>query len=134
MFSNNRSHGLDVLRCLAITLVFIVHYSMLTGQTTFGILAHTVGLGVDLSFILSGYFIGNQIFSTFTRGENFSIKNFYSRRLLRTLPSYLFILGLYLLIPGFREKPLVLCLEISHIYPKFWPYSMCIFSYLVTLH
>lgn len=104
---NNRSHGLDVLRCLAISLVFMAHYSVLTKQTTLGILGHTRGIGVDLSFILSGYLIGHQIISAFAKDETFSLYNFYNKRMLRTLPAYLFILGIYFLIPSLRERPLV---------------------------
>ena len=70
-------------------------------------LARVGWAGVDLFFVLSGYLIGNQIFSKFIRQDQFSLKTFYFRRCLRTLPNYLFVLGLYFLIPIFREQSLI---------------------------
>ena len=108
MQSTNRVHGLDVLRSTAIILVFMAHYTLLTGQSLFGYLGQMGGVGVDLFFALSGYLIGHQIFMALTKHKNFSIKNFYARRFLRTFPSYFFVLGLYFLFPFFGEKPLTM--------------------------
>lgn len=104
----DRINGLDVLRSVAIILVFMSHYTLLTGQSIFGPLGQMGGVGVDLFFALSGYLIGHQIFSAFIKHKNFSIKNFYARRFLRTFPNYFFILGLYFLFPLVREKPLTI--------------------------
>lgn len=101
-----RNYGLDTLRSLAIILVFLFHYSSFCSQPVFGILGRVGWAGVDLFFVLSGYLIGNQIFSTLLNQQSFSLKTFYFRRLLRTIPNYLFILGLYFFIPLFREQPL----------------------------
>lgn len=106
MQSTNRIYGLDTLRSVAIILVFMSHYTLLTGLSTFGILGNGGGVGVDLFFALSGYLIGHQIFSALATHEPFSLKIFYCRRFLRTFPNYFFVLALYFLIPGFREKPL----------------------------
>ena len=107
MKNYNRNYGLDTLRSIAIILVFMAHYTWLTDQTLFGPLGHMGGVGVDLFFALSGYLIGNQIFSALKSHENFSLPIFYARRLLRTLPNYFFVLGIYFLLPIFREKPLI---------------------------
>ena len=61
-------------------------------------------VGVELFFVLSGYLISNQIFSA---EHQFSLKTFYYRRFLRTLPNYFVVVGLYFLIPSFGEKPLI---------------------------
>lgn len=106
MKNNNRNYGLDTLRSAAIILVFMAHYTWLTDQTLFGYLGHMGGVGVDLFFALSGYLIGNQIFGAVKNHGNFSLLTFYARRFLRTLPNYFFVLGLYFLLPIFREKPL----------------------------
>ena len=82
-------------------VVFVSH------EPTFGFLSDIGWAGVDLFFVLSGYLIGNQIFSSIANQRIFSLKSFYCRRLLRTLPSYLFILGLYFLVPAFRESELL---------------------------
>lgn len=80
------------------------HYTVfISHQPTFGIFSEIGWVGVDLFFLLSGYLIGNQIFSTLAKQRKFSLKLFYSRRLLRTLPNYLVVLSLYFLIPGFSE-------------------------------
>jgi peptidoglycan/LPS O-acetylase OafA/YrhL len=103
--ANNRIHGLDILRSSAIILVFMYHYMcFVSKQPTFGLLSNIGWVGVDLFFVLSGYLIGHQIFSPIAGGRKYSFKIFYSRRLLRTLPNYLFILGVYFFIPGFSES------------------------------
>lgn len=104
----DRYHGLDTLRAAAIILVFMFHYYGASHNPVLGFMLARIGwVGVDLFFVLSGYLIGNQIFSTFIREDQFSLKTFYFRRCLRTLPNYFFILGLYFIIPIFREQPLI---------------------------
>jgi peptidoglycan/LPS O-acetylase OafA/YrhL len=98
----NRNHALDILRSIAIILVFLSHYSIITQQRIFGPLGQMGGMGVDLFFVLSGYLIGNQIFSKM-KNRHFSLEVFYIRRLLRTLPNYFFVLALYFLLPFFKE-------------------------------
>ena len=102
---NKRIHGLDILRSMAIILVFMYHYVVFVSrQPTFGFIDDIGWVGVDLFFVLSGYLIGHQIFSLIANQQVFSLKTFYYRRLLRTLPPYLFVLGVYYLIPEFRES------------------------------
>jgi peptidoglycan/LPS O-acetylase OafA/YrhL len=99
-----RVYGLDTLRALAISLVVLHHYVLFVSRSdTFGWVGEIGWVGVDLSFALSGYLIGNQIFAAMRSEQRFSLKNFYARRLLRTLPNYYFILALYFLWPAFRH-------------------------------
>lgn len=49
--------------------------------------------------MLSGYLIGNQILAPLARGETLSLRVFFARRLLRTLPNYYVLLAVYLLVP-----------------------------------
>ncbi len=103
----DRYHGLDTLRAAAIILVFLFHYYGASHNPVLDFKLARIGwVGVDLFFVLSGYLIGNQIFSSFIKHNEFSLKTFYFRRCLRTLPNYFFVLGLYFLIPAFRELPL----------------------------
>jgi peptidoglycan/LPS O-acetylase OafA/YrhL len=57
---------------------------------------------VDLFFALSGYLIGNQVFAALRSEDGFSLRSFYARRALRTLPAFWVVLALYALWPWFR--------------------------------
>ncbi len=94
-------NGLDTLRALAILLVFMYHYQVFVSrEATFGWFSTIGWIGVDLFFVLSGYLIANQIFSGITRGQTLSLKSFYARRFLRTLPNFYIVLALYFLFPA----------------------------------
>ncbi|AMP05661.1 acyltransferase family protein [Collimonas pratensis] len=97
---SDRNNGLDTLRAAAIILVFMYHYMCFVSQeATFGWASKVGWVGVDLFFVLSGYLISNQIFGGIVRGQELSLKNFYIRRFLRTLPNYYVVLALYFLFP-----------------------------------
>ena len=99
--ATTRINGLDTLRAAAILLVLMYHYTVVvSGNSTFGLLSDIGWVGVDLFFVLSGYLIGNQIMSAIARGEDFSLKLFFARRLLRTLPNYYVILAIYFIFPS----------------------------------
>lgn len=98
--NKNRLHGLDSLRAIAIIIVLIYHYRVVVSQENiFGFMSQLGWTGVDLFFVLNGYLIGNQILSALAKGRDFSLKNFYIRRFLRTLPNYYFVLTLYFIFP-----------------------------------
>ena len=96
----SRLYGLDTLRAIAIIIVLIYHYKVVaSSENLFGFMSQLGWAGVDLFFVLSGYLIGNQIISALAKGQDFSLKLFYLRRLLRTLPNYYFVLALYFMFP-----------------------------------
>jgi peptidoglycan/LPS O-acetylase OafA/YrhL len=98
-----RIHGLDTLRALAVTLVVLHHYVLfVSGEATFGWVGEIGWVGVDLFFALSGYLIGNQILKALRSPGGLSLRRFYARRLLRTLPDFYVVLALYALWPAFR--------------------------------
>ncbi|MGB9107984.1 MAG: acyltransferase [Telluria sp.] len=95
-----RLAGLDTLRALAIVLVLLTHYNGFVAHgSIFGFIGDVGWAGVDLFFVLSGYLIGNQLLAPAARGEPLSLKAFFARRLLRTLPNYYVVLAVYLLLP-----------------------------------
>ena len=99
-YNNKRLYGLDTLRAIAIIIVLIYHYKVVvSSENIFGFMSQLGWTGVDLFFVLSGYLIGNQILSAFAKGQDFSLKQFYIRRILRTLPNYYFVLALYFIFP-----------------------------------
>jgi peptidoglycan/LPS O-acetylase OafA/YrhL len=107
--SGGRANGLDTLRAAAITLVFMYHYrAFVSHEPTFGPGSIVGWVGVDLFFVLSGYLIANQIFSGIAQHQKLSLKFFYARRALRTLPAFWFVLALYFIFPavmGGRTPP-----------------------------
>jgi peptidoglycan/LPS O-acetylase OafA/YrhL len=104
-----RVHGLDSLRALAVSLVVLHHYVLFVSDgPVFGWVGQIGWVGVDLFFALSGYLIGNQIFAAIRSSGGFSLRNFYARRFLRTLPNFWAVLALYALWPAFRgDAPLL---------------------------
>ena len=104
-----RANGLDTLRAVAITLVFMYHYMVFVShEPTFGWASVVGWVGVDLFFVLSGYLIADQIFAGVAKGRSLSLKAFYVRRALRTLPVFWFVLALYFVFPavlGGRTPP-----------------------------
>ena len=88
----HRNFGLDVARALAITMVFLSH-----GVTAFD----TLGVGVDLFFLLSGFLIGRIYLRSQADAHDqpgtFTLWSFWSARWFRTLPPYLAALALFAL-------------------------------------
>lgn len=98
-YRNPRLAGLDTLRAIAISIVLMENYKLVSNENIFGFMSELGWAGVDLFFVLSGYLIGNQILSAFVNEQNFSLTFFYIRRLLRTLPNYYLVLTIYFLFP-----------------------------------
>lgn len=64
-----RLDGLDTLRAIAIIIVLIYHYKVVVSpENLFGFISSVGWTGVDLFFVLSGYLIGNQVLSAFSKG------------------------------------------------------------------
>jgi peptidoglycan/LPS O-acetylase OafA/YrhL len=107
--NRSRLNGLDTLRALAILLVFTYHYmAFVSGEPTFGWVSIVGWVGVDLFFVLSGYLIGNQLFSGLANQRQLSLSSFYARRALRTWPVFWVALAAYFLFPsvmGGRPPP-----------------------------
>ncbi len=102
----HRNHGLDTLRALAILLVMTFH-----GRSFLPSFLDPVGrfgwMGVDLFFVLSGYLIAAQLFRDYARSGCIRLREFYSRRAFRVLPAYLAVLLVYVVLPGWREAPVM---------------------------
>ena len=95
--------GLDHLRALAITLVLLFHYQLFGHPGWIESAGEFGWTGVDLFFVLSGYLISYQLFTTIAMGYKVDLKEFYIKRTFRIIPAYLLTVGLYFLVPTFRE-------------------------------
>ncbi|MGZ3899935.1 MAG: acyltransferase family protein [Bacteroidia bacterium] len=80
----SRSFGIDIVRTLAILVVILRHYEFIPGFN-YGIYA------IEFLFVVSGYLIGQILFSNFYSTEVVevaSVKRFMMRRWFRILPLY----------------------------------------------
>lgn len=93
-----RLEGLDLLRAVAILMVIVAHYPKSGPAGPWLRLLNFGWAGVDLFFVLSGYLIGRQLLQPLAAGETIGLRKFYLSRLLRTLPCYYAILGVYFLL------------------------------------
>ena len=109
--TNSREPGLDLLRALAIIMVFTFHYRLFSEKVPFNIFSKYGWAGVDLFFVLSGYLIGSQLFKTISKNYKIEVGRFYLLRFFRTLPAFFAVLLLYIFIPSFTEH--------SHL-PPIW--------------
>jgi peptidoglycan/LPS O-acetylase OafA/YrhL len=96
--------GLDLLRALAI-IVVVIYHAALFGFKLPGRVDRFGWIGVDLFFVLSGYLIGGQLLAPLAREKPIRLGSFFARRVLRIMPAYFVILGVYFLLPSWREYP-----------------------------
>lgn len=104
--STTKFYGLDHLRAVAITYVFLFHYFILSKGEP-GWLPGFAGFGwtgVDLFFVLSGFLISSQLFAQMKRGETISFRQFFLKRFFRIIPAFWVTVALYFCFPLFREK------------------------------
>ncbi|MGJ0486549.1 MAG: acyltransferase family protein [Methylomicrobium sp.] len=92
---------LDGLRGLAVAMVFMRHAAYMSGyqnslMPSIATLMLNGWIGVDLFFILSGFLISRPFFS---KNRDFTWRSYLSRRALRILPAYWFVL-LFVVVGG----------------------------------
>ncbi|TSJ40888.1 acyltransferase [Mucilaginibacter corticis] len=99
----NRNFGLDLFRFFAITLVLIDHTMLgLFKYRSLRPFEDYCGLiGVELFFVLSGFLIGTIIIKIHDNTDVTTFKNiksFWVRRWFRTLPNFLLVFAIYLVV------------------------------------
>ena len=94
--THHRIFGLDLLRAVAILITVYGHAVMLVPpayQSWHNLPASAID-GVNIFFVLSGYLIGGILLKALLDPHRpFSLRHFWLRRWLRTLPAYLVVLG-----------------------------------------
>lgn len=117
--TNERNLGLDIIRASAIMLVLLSHtvttfYVFFSGslETAFNIITWAGGFyGVELFFVLSGFLIGNifiqkVVFEVELSGQlKPLIYDFWLRRWVRTIPSYLLFVAINILLIPLSLSP-----------------------------
>lgn len=99
----SRIFGLDLMRATAITMVVVGHLAWLfpdLPQSATMVLSLSSFFGVEIFFVLSGFLIGQILLREF-QNEDFNllrVKWFLRRRWLRTIPTYVLVLLLNLLV------------------------------------
>ena len=102
---NNKLHGLDHLRAIAITIVFLYHYGVIFPSPAWVRTAGQFGwTGVDLFFVLSGYLIAAQLFREVSTRGSISLKTFFLKRFFRIMPGYWAVVAIYICLPFARER------------------------------
>lgn len=109
--NSNRIYGLDILRAFAILFVVLDHSKHTLQNSDSQIISeisqvyswylrYLVFDGVSIFFVLSGFLIGSILIKIFDKGDlSFkNLLNFWIKRWMRTLPNYLFILSLLILL------------------------------------
>jgi peptidoglycan/LPS O-acetylase OafA/YrhL len=99
-----RLPGLDHLRALAISLVFLFHYRIFAHPEWLEEVGRFGWTGVDLFFVLSGYLISAQLLAEMARHGTIFLKTYFIKRTFRILPAYLAVVAVYFLVPAFRER------------------------------
>jgi len=100
--------GLDHLRALAISLVFLYHYTIFQHPDWMNNhFIHFGWCGVDLFFVLSGFLISNQLMAAWQRRQEIPFREFYIKRIFRIFPPYFFVLLIYIFIPAFHEREML---------------------------
>lgn len=104
--AQQKLHGLDHLRSIAILFVLLFHYFILSGGQPAWLpdFARFGWTGVDLFFVLSGFLIASQLFAQIKEGKSISFRVFFLKRFFRIIPAFLVTVGVYFCFPFFREK------------------------------
>lgn len=103
-YGGKRNLQLDVLRGIAILLVFGRHLELSRPEGVVGIFAGTwyrIGwLGVDLFFVLSGFLIGGLLVTELQKHGRIDVTRFLVRRGLKIYPAYFVFIAYLVLMPS----------------------------------
>jgi peptidoglycan/LPS O-acetylase OafA/YrhL len=84
--NSKRISGLDALRALAVSLVFIDHFRVL--DYFLGVRLELGWFGVMIFFVLSGFLITSMLLKEHSKTGRISLSNFYRRRAYRIFPTF----------------------------------------------
>jgi len=105
-FDKNRIYGLDILRAVAIFVVVLGHGSNLLSVNVENLTAMFIPDGVGIFFVLSGFLIGGILIKILENEQPTlnTLHKFWTRRWIRTLPLYYFVLILLIVLNCLFDK------------------------------
>lgn len=124
----NRIDGLDGLRAIAVTVVFLHH----TGLTS----VHGGFIGVDIFFVLSGFLITSILSNEYLKTGRIDFINFYWRRTKRLYPALIIFLSIISAYIFLFAKDINISMEImpSALYLMNWVRAFEIYDAPLTGH
>lgn len=142
-----RNFGLDVMRAIAISLVFVIHLLFNFFPSDWWVLWYLAYLGVDVFFVLSGFLIGHLLLQAIEQENGrfgfLALKRFLFRRWMRTVPLYYtllllnFVAGYFLLNTAqtFDWRFLIWSQNLTHPPPVFFgeSWSLCVEEWFYVL-
>lgn len=90
--SRKHFHTFDALRFFSFLLVFFLHLPK-TGKAYIDFFLKSGGIGVTFFFVLSGFLITYILLYEKEHTQRISLKNFFSRRILRIWPLFYLMIG-----------------------------------------
>jgi peptidoglycan/LPS O-acetylase OafA/YrhL len=94
--------SLNGLRAISITIVILFHLFRfnirLDQDTMLRIPLFNGRFGVNVFFVISGFLITSLLLNEEEQAGSISLRNFYSRRVLRIFPAYFFLLFVYFIL------------------------------------
>jgi len=130
-FIEGRVYGLDILRAFAILFVVISHAVLVLPKQLRNYINYFIFDGVTIFFVLSGFLIGGILIKTLNNNKVTKklLLNFWIRRWFRTIPNYLFVLIISLIlnflyknsIPENIFKYFIFSQNLFYSHPKFFP-------------
>ena len=118
----NRNIGLDVVRGIAVLLVFGHHNYIVPGYggdlSRLYNFMHDIGwIGVDLFFVLSGFLIGGLLLKEIARSDKLDVGRFLIRRAFKIWPAYFAFLFITLLASLWQSG----AAGLEQFYSDYWP-------------
>jgi peptidoglycan/LPS O-acetylase OafA/YrhL len=118
-----RSSALDVLRAVAVILVFSAHSGILP------ILSHIGWMGVDLFFVLSGFLVSGLLFREYRESQQVRAGRFLARRGFKIYPQFYALTAVTITVAAWRGIPVswrVIAADVTFLQsylPGFWGHT-----------
>ncbi len=126
---------LDSIRGISVIAIFLFHTLRITNKQFFladfvHFLFNNLPLGIEVFFVLSSFLLTYLGLNEYKKRNNFSLKNYFKRRILRIWPLYFFIILLAFLI----FSPVANWFHFKMTLPNAWYYIFFIANFYTIEH